>query len=122
MMTLQDVQSNVSQMLGIKPKSTLDKLRDLDLRGIDLSNLNLRGMINRRGMLTQRMDIDLDTTSMVVGLVIGMGVGFALGYMLKGNVRPAITTVRQRAEEALERVEDTLPSRLNISRLEETRR
>lgn len=60
-----------------------------------------------------------DTSSLIIGLAVGVGVGIGLGYALKGNVAPTAKRVRERTTEALEGIQNRLPERLRVTRMEE---
>jgi hypothetical protein len=62
----------------------------------------------------------IEPTSLVLGLAIGIGVGIALGYAMKDNVTPAMRRAREKAKVAAGRIEEHLPARLRVTRMEES--
>lgn len=109
MVQLKDIRHDLADALGMR-KSAWDRVRD-NVSGIDLGSYMPSRSHSR--MPSRQMVNDIDTTSLVVGIVAGVAIGLSLGYLLKGNVKPAVKRVRQRAQE--------LPSRLNITRMEEAK-
>jgi hypothetical protein len=119
MTRLQDVQDTVVDFLGLKPKSRLQRLMDIDVRDYVPSRQDIIGMIPGR----RRQGVDLDITSLVVGMVIGVGIGVGVTVAMNSRqVQPTIKRARKQVKVALERAQEeaqNLPSRLNITRMEE---
>lgn len=119
MTRLQDVQDTVVDWLGLKPKSRLERLRDIDLMDYVPSRQDLMGWMPGQ----RKQTVDIDATSLVVGLVIGVGIGVGVSYALTSRkVQPTLNRARRQMRDALDRAQEeaqNLPSRLNITRMEE---
>lgn len=114
---LRDLQDSVADVFGMRPRSNWDRLRDFDVRDI----LPIERARDVRDFMPRRrtVDVDYDVPSLVVGLVVGCALGLTLGYLAKGNVRPNVARARRRVQETLSKVEERLPGRLSITRMEE---
>jgi hypothetical protein len=60
-----------------------------------------------------------DWTGVAVGVFAGIAVGFALGMYLKESVAPTLESARKRALKAVDSLQEQLPTRLNITRIDE---
>lgn len=119
MTRLQNVQDTVVDFLGLKPKSRMQRLMDIDLMDYVPSRQDLVGWLPGQ----KKQTVDIDATSLVVGLVLGVGIGVGVSYALMSrNMQPTLNKARRQMRQALDRAQEeaqNLPSRLNITRMEE---
>ena len=104
-----DVATRLAETLGLREPTTWERMHRFDIRDYAPS----------RPSLDYRMTERYDTTSLIVGLAVGVGVGIGIGYALKGNVAPTAKRVRERTYEAMEGIQNRLPERLRVTRMEE---
>ncbi|MNS08964.1 hypothetical protein D3C72_404330 [compost metagenome] len=114
-----EVQHTVTGWLGIRQKTPWERITGMDWQGLMPSRQDVRGLVPHRHTLSRP---NIDTTSLVVGLIVGVGIGVGVGYALAQDVRPSVRQARRQVRQAMSKVEDNLrevPSRLNITRMEE---
>lgn len=113
---LRDLQESMAEVLGLQPRSNWDRLREFDVRDYLPSQRH-----TARDYLPSRpnVNVDYDVPSLVVGLVVGCALGVGLGYMLKGNVKPSVSRARRSVQNTLSKVEERLPNRMSITRMDE---
>lgn len=87
MTRLQNVQDTVVDFLGLKPKSRMQRLMDIDLMDYVPSRQDLVGWLPGQ----KKQTVDIDATSLVVGLVLGVGIGVGVSYALMSrNMQPTL--------------------------------
>lgn len=107
-----DVALRAAEALGLREPTYMERLQRINFRDYAPSRATLEAY--RPSTST------FDTTSLILGLAVGMGVGVAIGYAAKGNVAPTARRVRERTYEAMEGIQQRLPERLRVTRMEET--
>lgn len=105
-----DVASRVAETLGLREPSYMERLQRFDWRDF----------APPRSSYDVRPAVSYDTTSLILGLAVGVGIGIGIGYAVKGNLAPAARRVRERTNEALGDLQNRLPQRLRVTRMEET--
>ena len=108
-----DVAARIAESLGLREPTAWERVQRFDWRDYAPS----RPTYDYRQ--AYRQAASYDTSSLILGLAVGLGVGVGLGYALKGNVAPAAKRVRERTYETFEGIQNRLPERLRVTRLEE---
>lgn len=105
-----DVALRAAEALGLREPTYMERLGRINFRDYAPSRASLEAY---------RPATSFDPTSLILGLAVGVGVGVAIGYAAKGNMAPAARRVRDRTYEAMEGIQQRLPERLRVTRMEE---
>ena len=106
-----DVALRAAEALGLREPTYMERLQRMNWRDY---------APDRSTFDAYRPSVSYDTTSLILGLAVGVGIGVAIGYAAKGNVAPAAKRVRERTYEAMEGIQNRLPERLRVTRMEES--
>jgi hypothetical protein len=113
MMTILDSALRAAEALGLRDRTYYERAR-AGYNDLAERSYNLRDYMPNRS--------SLDASSLTMGLILGAAVGVGIGIYLADSVKPAIRSARKQVREAAETVQgqiEQLPTRLNITRMEE---
>ncbi len=104
-----DAAARIAETLGLREPTYAERIQRFDWRSVAPS----------RASYDYRSALNYDTTSLILGLAVGVGVGIGIGYAVKGNLAPTARRVRERTYDAIGGLQERLPQRLRVTRMEE---
>lgn len=109
-MTMWDTALRTAETLGLRDRTPYERAR------ASYNDLTSQADMLRSYLPTRDT---VDWTSLTVGLIVGTAIGFGLGLYLKESMTPALDTARERVRKAASKVQEQIPTRLNVTRMDE---
>ena len=117
MTRIDEVQSTVMDWMNRQQKAVRKPIAGFDWHDYVPTGKQLRAVLPIR---QTRHTAHVHPGSLLIGLAVGVGIGVGVGLMAS---RPSLNRAKRQVKQAIEAAEENLqnlPSRLNITRMEET--
>ena len=125
-MSILDTALKTAEQVGLRDRTPYERARasynDLTSQASSLVDYlpSWNSMPSLRSLPTAEFAAPVtDWTGIMAGVIVGVAVGFGLGLYFKESVTPALESARKQARKAVDAVQEQLPTRLNITRLDE---